>query len=96
VSSDRLENLKTWKEENDFPFVMLADEEYKMLEEYGVYYHNDATSPYEDEGEHGEPAVFLLDENGMVLFVQKQSAPFGRPDAKEMRKTVKYIQKNLK
>jgi peroxiredoxin len=75
---------------------MLADEEYKMLEAYGVYYHDDETSPYEDEGNHGEPAIFLLDEKGRIFFVQKQSGPFGRPDAKALRKTAKYIQKHLK
>nr|WP_160058229.1 redoxin domain-containing protein [Alkalicoccus saliphilus] len=96
VSSDSLENFKAWQKENQFPLPMLADEEYKILEDYGVYYHDDERSPNEDEGKHVEPAVFLLDEKGRILFMQKQSGPFGRPDAKALRKTTKYIEQHLK
>ncbi|CAM3809945.1 redoxin domain-containing protein [Alkalicoccus chagannorensis] len=94
VSSDTLDNLKAWQEENQFPFPILSDEAYTMLEAYGVYLHDDEKDPYEDEGKHGEPAVFLLDEENRLLYKQKQTAPFGRPSAKELRKIVSYIRKN--
>ncbi len=96
MASDTLSNLKEWQEENKFPFPILSDENFAMLEEYGVYLHDDETAPYEDEGKHGDPAVFLLDESGKLLYQQKQTGPFGRPDAKDMRKTASYIKKNLK
>lgn len=88
--------MKEWQEENNFPFPILADENFAVLHDYGVYLHDDETDPYEDEGKHGEPAVFLLDENGKLLYQQKQTSPFGRPDAKELRKIAAYIKKNLK
>lgn len=95
ISTDKLENLKKMAEENNLSFPILADEELTALKEYGVHYHS-KSDPYEDHGEHGEPGYFLTDETGRLLYQQKQTSPFGRPTATELRKIVQYIQKNLR
>jgi peroxiredoxin len=95
ISTDKLDNLKKMVDENKLTFTVLADEELKALKAFDVFYHgNDA--PYEDHGAHGEPAYFLVDEDGKLLYQQKQTSPFGRPTSTELRKIVQYIGKNLK
>lgn len=66
-----------------------------MLHDYGVHLHDDETAPYEDKGVHGEPAVFLLNEDGSLLYQQKQTSPYGRPNAEEFLKIAAYIKENL-
>lgn len=88
-------NLKEMVSEHNFTFSVLADEELKALKAFDVFYHGD-DAPYEDHGAHGEPAYFLVDENGKLLYQQRQTSPFGRPNSTELRKIVQYIGKNLK
>ncbi|WP_421379770.1 peroxiredoxin family protein [Bacillus salacetis] len=95
ISTDAKEDLAKMAEENKLSFPVLADENLEALKAYGVHYHSE-DAPYEDHGAHGEPAYFLVDEKGKLLFQQRQTSPFGRPTATELRKIVQYIKKNLK
>jgi peroxiredoxin len=95
ISTDNLENLRKMAEDNNLSFTILADEKLNALKAYDVFYHGD-DAPYEDHGTHGEPAYFLVDENGELLYQQRQTSPFGRPTSTELRKITQYISKNLK
>ncbi|MDZ5782756.1 peroxiredoxin family protein [Marinococcus luteus] len=95
ISTDNPEDLRTMTEEYRLTFPVLVDEALKVLDDYGVFYHS-SEAPYEDHGAHGEPAYFLIDEEGRFLYQHRQTNPFGRPGPKELRKTVKYIEDNLK
>ncbi|MBM7701300.1 peroxiredoxin family protein [Metabacillus iocasae] len=95
ISTDSVANLKEMVEEHQLTMPVLSDEKLEALKEYGVYYHGE-DAPYEDHGEHGEPAYFLVDEEGKLLYQQKQTSPFGRPSTTELRKIVQYIKKNMK
>jgi peroxiredoxin len=95
ISTDKLENLKKMSLENNLSFPILSDENLDALKAYDVFYHGE-DAPYEDHGTHGEPAYFLVDENGHLLYQQRQTSPFGRPTSTELRKIVQYIGKNLK
>lgn len=95
ISTDNLNNLKKMVDKHKLSFPVLADEELTALKAFDVFYHMD-DAPYEDHGAHGEPAYFLVDENGHLLYQQKQTSPFGRPTSTELRKIVQYIRKNLK
>ncbi|WP_226579797.1 peroxiredoxin family protein [Halobacillus litoralis] len=95
VTNDAKESLEKMVKEHDFTFPVLIDENLDFLSSYGVHYH-DEHAPYEDHGTHGEPAYFLTDEKGKVLYQQRQTSPFGRPHPNELRKTIKYIRNNLK
>lgn len=95
VSTDKLNALKDLVEEQNFTFPVLADVDLEVLKAYNVFYHGES-APYEDHGVHGEPAYFLVDEHGNLLYQQRQTSPFGRPTATELRKVTKYISENLK
>ncbi len=95
IATDSLENLKNMANEFHLEFDVLSDSEHKALETYDVYYHSE-NSPYEDHGAHGEPAQFLIDEHGKILYQQKQTNPFGRASVSELRKIIKYITTNRK
>ncbi|PYZ97536.1 peroxiredoxin [Alteribacter lacisalsi] len=96
ISTDRADNLRKMKQEYNFPFPVLADEKNQALKDYGVLYHEGESSPYDDHGEHGEAACFLLDEEGRLLYQHKQTGPFGRPGVKDLKKIVNFIRKNKK
>ena len=95
ISTDKLANLKEMAEEHKFTFPVLSDENHDALKAYKVHYHSE-NDPYEDHGAHGEPAYFLVNEQGNLLYQQRQTSPFGRPNATELRKITQYISKNLK
>ncbi|MGE6630685.1 peroxiredoxin family protein [Bacillus sp. NPDC077027] len=95
ISTDQLDNLKEFAKKEGLSFPIMADEELTSLKAYEVFYHGE-NSPYEDHGVHGEPAYFLLNEKGKLLYQQRQTSPFGRPHANELRKIIQYIRKNLK
>jgi peroxiredoxin len=95
VSTDNLDNLNQMVEKHNFTFPVLFDQDLNVLKAYDVFYHND-NDLYEDHGAHGEPAYFLTDEEGSLLYQQKQTSPFGRPTATELRKIVQWIKKKLK
>ena len=95
ISTDSQQASTSLKEELELSFPILSDASLDLLNQYGVFYHGE-DAPYEDHGVHGEAAYFLLDEKGNILYQQKQTSPFGRPNAKELRKIVQYIKKNLK
>ncbi len=95
ISTDNLTDSASLTEELNLSFPVLAEASLDLLNQYGVFYH-DEDAPYEDHGTHGEAAYFLLDEKGTILYQQKQTSPFGRPNTKELRKIVQYIKKNMK
>lgn len=95
LSTDTQEGSLEMKQKHGLSFPILTDVSKDLLDQYGVFYHGE-DAPYEDHGIHGEAAYFLLDENGKIMYQQKQTSPYGRPTEKELRKIVQYIKKNLK
>jgi peroxiredoxin len=95
VSSDNIDNLSQMVQEHQLTFPVLSDNDFSLLKAYDVFYHKD-NGLYEDHGNHGEPAYFLIDEDGRLLYQQKQTSPFGRPSTIELRKVVQYLKKKLK
>ncbi|KIL49259.1 peroxiredoxin family protein [Jeotgalibacillus soli] len=95
ISTDKLENLKDMAYEHTLTFPILSDEGMRVLKSYSVLIHGD-DAPYYDHGIHGEPAYFLFDENGGLLYQQRQTGPYGRPSVNELKKIVQSISANLK
>ncbi|MFD1357037.1 peroxiredoxin family protein [Fictibacillus halophilus] len=93
ISTDESKNLNKMKETHSLSFPVFSDPERAAAEPYGVQYHTGQL--YEDHGEHGEPALFLVDDQKRVLYFDIQTGPFGRPTAEDLRKTIKYIKKTL-
>ncbi|MCA1055998.1 peroxiredoxin family protein [Rossellomorea aquimaris] len=95
ISSDDLENLQEYANEENIKYPILSDKDLDAIKAYGVFYHGE-DAPYDDHGEHGEPAYFLVNPKGELMYQQRQTSPFGRPHADELLKIVKYIKKNVK
>ncbi|QHA93232.1 peroxiredoxin family protein [Bacillus sp. N1-1] len=93
IAKDELESLRKMKEKHGLEFPVLSDNENAAIDSYGVMMHRE-DDPYEDHGEHGEPAIFLIDENGKLMAQFLQSSPFGRPSPDGLITTIKYIRKN--
>lgn len=94
VSTDNLMDLRNMAEELQLSFPVLADEDFKLLNQYDVYLHSEDVL-YEDTGIHGEPAYFLMDEEGKLLFQQRQTSPYGRPTADGLQQIIRFIKKKL-
>ncbi|GGB60538.1 hypothetical protein [Fictibacillus barbaricus] len=73
---------------------MFSDPERNASVPYGIHYHNGKL--YENHGEHGEPALFLIDDQMRVLYFDIQTGLFGRPTPDDLRTTIKYIKKIVK
>lgn len=95
ISTDELDNLKKMADEYNLSYPVLSDKNLEALKAFDVFFHGE-DAPYEDHRAHGEPAYFLVDEKGRLLYQQKQTSPFVRPKSTELRKIVQYISKNLK
>lgn len=95
ISTDELDNLKKMADEYNLSYPVLSDKNLEALKAFDVFFHGE-DAPYEDHRAHGEPAYFLVDEKGRLLYQQKQTSPFVRPTSTELRKIVQYISKNLK
>lgn len=94
VSTDNLTDLTNMSEELQLSFPVLADESFSLLNQYAVYLHGE-DAPYEDTGIHGEPAYFLMDEEGKLLYQQRQTSPYGRPTADGLQQIIRFIKKKL-
>lgn len=94
ISTDNLKDLTVMAEELGLTFPVLADEKWTASKSYEVYFHTD-DAPFEDTGSHGEPAYFLINEQGQLLYQQRQTNPYGRPTAAELKQVVKFIHKKL-
>ncbi|MGI2326907.1 peroxiredoxin family protein [Planococcus sp. YIM B11945] len=94
ISTDFLDDLTAMAEEHQFSFPVLADENLEALKAYEVYFHGDG-APFEDTGTHGEPAYFLVNDKGELLYQQRQTNPYGRPTAAEIQQIVAFIRKKL-
>ncbi|MBM7646053.1 peroxiredoxin [Scopulibacillus daqui] len=95
ISSDEIDRLKELVENQSLAFPVLSDNERRAAKGYDIFVHGE-DAPYADHAEHIEPAIFIVDDHGNLLFQQLQSGPFGRPTPMNLRKTIKYIRENLR
>lgn len=64
------------KQELELPFLLLADTERRVIQEYGVFHHN------EPKGRPiSRPATFVLDEEGVIRYRYVGDSPPDRPAA---------------
>ncbi|REJ07152.1 peroxiredoxin family protein [Halobacillus trueperi] len=92
ISSDNLDDLKRMAHEEPFTFPILSDEFFSVIDAFGVYKQT-RTVKEELSVPHNEPAHYLINEEGKIVYIQKQSAPFGRPLPRDLRRTVGYLKK---
>ncbi|WJE14205.1 peroxiredoxin family protein [Halobacillus sp. ACCC02827] len=95
ISAEPLNKLKRMKEKENLTFPVLSDEFFSVLDAFGVYIHKTG-APYEDHGAHGEPAYFLFNKGGTLMYQQKQTGPFGRPSPEAILQTAALIRSHMK
>ena len=81
VSVDDIETLAQLRERLELPFSLLSDADFAVSRGYGIY-----ESDERDAGPqpHGEPAIFVLDKAGNLVFSQIQSGPKGAAHPNEI------------
>lgn len=77
ISTDPVEELTTFAEENDLPFVVLSDEDGEVAKSYGTFKRTEV------EGQTYEIAsrrTFLIDEDGVIERVYEDVTPAEHAD----------------
>ncbi|MFC7321559.1 peroxiredoxin family protein [Halobacillus campisalis] len=90
ISTDSLQNLELFVEKYHLTFPVLSDEFFTIGEAFDVF-QNTGEDPYNNHCPHHEPAHFIVNQDGILLYQQKQSAPFGRPSPCDICKNVDYL-----
>ncbi|SFJ30634.1 Peroxiredoxin [Halobacillus dabanensis] len=83
ISADDKDALEQMVVQERLSFPVLSDEFFSITDAFGVFINH--------HGQHGEPASFILNEHGELIFQQKQTGPFGRPSPKDLIQNVQYI-----
>ncbi len=88
ISVDTPDELRRLRETLELRFPLLSDEGFAVSARYGVY-----ASDETDAGPQppGEPAVFILDGQGRLVFSQIQSAPTAAAPANEILLMLLYM-----
>lgn len=87
ISTDKLDILEPFVNQEQLSYPVLSDEFFSIIEAFGVFINQ--------EGRHGEPASFIIDDHGGLIYQQKQTGPFGRPSPQELIQNVQYIKNQL-
>lgn len=88
ISVDAPSELATLKAGLQLPFSLLSDEDFAVSTRYGVYQSDEIEAGPQP---HGEPATFVLDGQGRLLFSQIQSGPKGAAPANEVLLMLLYM-----
>ncbi|GEN52371.1 peroxiredoxin family protein [Halobacillus faecis] len=86
IAAENDAELKRLSEKENLTFPLLSDEFLSINEVFGVF-----TASQEGIGSYGEPACFLINHDGELLYQQKQTGPFGRACAGDLLETVRYL-----
>lgn len=88
VSVDAPAEMARLRAQLELPFALLCDADFEISRHYGVYETDEIEAGPQP---HGEPAVFVLDAKGRLIFSQIQSAPKGAAPAAEILLMLLYM-----
>ncbi len=91
VSVDSPDELMRLRETLELQFPLLSDADFSVSRQYGVYLSDETDAGPQP---HGEPAVFVLDGQGRLVFSQIQSGPKGAASANETLLMLLYMAQN--
>ncbi|MGR9049674.1 peroxiredoxin family protein [Halobacillus faecis] len=92
IAAENVVELIRMTEKENITFPVLSDEFLSIIEACGVFTEH-ATGSKEGVRTFGEPAFFLINHKGELLYQQKQTGPFGRACAGDLLKTVRYLKR---
>ena len=87
ISTDNIQALEHMVTLEQLSFPVLSDEFFSIVEAFGVFINH--------KDQHGEPAFFIVDDHGKLVYQQKQTGPFGRPSPQDLIQSVHYVRKQL-
>lgn len=91
VSVDAPGELSRLKQRLELPFSLGSDQDFAVSRLYGVYESDETEAGPQP---HGEPATFVLDAEGRVIYSQIQSGPKGAALANEILLLLQFMQQN--
>lgn len=91
ISADIPEELARLRAQLELEFPLLSDADFAVSTRYGVYSSDEIEAGPQP---HGEPAVFILDGQGRLIFSQIQSAPKGAAPANEILLMLLYMEQH--
>ncbi len=91
ISVDAPSELSRLRAQLGLEFPLLSDADFAVSRQYGVYESDETDAGPQP---HGEPAVFVLDGQGRLIFSQIQSGPKGAAPANEVLLMLLYIAQN--
>ena len=90
ISVDAPETSRQLADDLKLKFPLLSDVDFKTAHDYGVYKSDDESGPQP----HGEPAIFILDVNGKIVYSQIQTGPKGSANPAELAMILLYMRDN--
>ena len=91
VSVDAPEELRRLREALQLPFALLSDQDFSISQLYGIYESDETEAGPQP---HGEPATFVLDAWGRIVYSQIQSGPKGAAPANEILLMLHFMQQH--
>ena len=91
VSVDSSAELQRLRAKLDLKFPLLSDANFAVSARYGVYVSDETDAGPQP---HGEPATFVLDARGRLIFSQIQSGPKAAASASEVLLMLLYMTQN--
>ncbi len=88
ISVDEPAVLTELRAKLELPFELLSDADFAVSRLYGIYESDEIEAGPQP---HGEPAVFVLDGQGHLIFSQIQSGPKGAAPANEILLMLLYM-----
>jgi peroxiredoxin len=86
ISTDNKQALEQMVKQEQLSFPVLSDEFFSIAEAFGVYINH--------KDQHGEPAAFIIDDQGELVYQQKQTGPFGGPSPQDLIQSVQHVKKH--
>ncbi len=93
VSADSAERAQSFIEESGFTAPVAVGLTVAHMRQLGVYI-SDPRSPEEAPAPFAEPALFVVNPEGIVQVMEKCNAPFVRPDMKGLLGGLEFVMKN--
>lgn len=91
ISVDEPSELSRLKERLELPFALLSDQDFSISELYGIYASDEIEAGPQP---HGEPATFVLDDAGRIIYSQLQSGPKGAAPANEILLMLQFMRQH--
>ncbi|ADE55805.1 alkyl hydroperoxide reductase/ Thiol specific antioxidant/ Mal allergen [Coraliomargarita akajimensis DSM 45221] len=93
ISGDPEERAQAMIEETGLDIPVAYDLSIEQMQELGLYISN-PRSPEETDRPFAEPAMYAINEKGLIHLIDLSNTPFNRSDLDELLDTVEWVRAN--